>query len=401
MLDPLMLILRHPVLRLVALTVTGLGAINASVYPYQSLIAVQRVGLSERAFAAVLVLAALAGVTAALTAGIVTDRRARRRRVALLTGAVAVAGPLSMWLWPSPATLILCHGLTIPASASLYGQAFALARLACADLTAKRDGIIATLRAILSLAFVTTMLGWTLAFTLGADVMAIYTVATLAALALFALLAAMWPRDGRGTWADTPSGLSLAQALAELAQPAVLIRVGLLGAIAAGPVLYMALAPLIFDATPGRDAADVALYVGMVAGWEVPFMLALSLALRALSRGQVIALGAAVYAAHVVLMPLLAGSALIWAVPVLAGIGGAAILTLPLSYLQDLLSARPGTASALLAVQKVVGDTLAAAAFALGTLAPGYLLAAMIGGAVMVTGAVVLMWIDRARITAS
>lgn len=397
----LSIVLRNPTLRLVALTVLGVGAVNASLYPYQSLVAVQRVGLSEAAFSLVLVVAAVTGVAAALTAGIVTDRKARRRPAALLACGAALAGPLAMWLHPSPVTLILCHGLLIPASASLYGQAFALARLACADLADQRDGIIATLRALLSLAFVATMLLWSAAFSAGADVMAVYPVATVTALCLFALLWAFWPKDGRGKWEDQPSGLSVMQALGELAQPSVLIRVALLGAIAAGPVLYLALAPLVFDAAAGRDAADVALYVGMVAGWEVPFMLLLALALRHLSRGMLIALGAAVYAAHVVLMPVLVGTPLIWAVPVLAGIGGAAILTLPLSYLQDLLSARPGTASALLAVQKVVGDTLAAAAFAIGTLVPGYTLAAVLGGGVMVGGAVALMVLDRRRLSAS
>ena len=400
--DALSELWRTPALRLVALVVMGVGSINASLFPYQSLVAVQRVGLSEAAFALVLIVAAVAGVTAAITIGIVTDRRARRRAAALLTGGAALAGPVAMWLAPSPVTLILCHGLLLPSSGALYGQAFALARLACADLPApRRDALIAALRALLSLSFVATMLGWTLAFRLQADVMAVYPVAALAALGLLAVLWRLWPRDGQNAWRDLPSGLSPLQALAELAKPAVLLRVGLLGSIAAGPVLYLALAPLVFDAAPGRDAADVALYVGLVAGFEVPFMLGLSLALRHLSRGALIAMGAAIYAAHVVLMPVLADSALIWTVPILAGLGGAAILTLPLSYLQDLLSARPGTASALLAVQKVVGDTLAATAFAIGTLAPGYLLAASVGAGIMVTGALALMAVDRARLNAS
>lgn len=74
----------------------------------------------------------------------------------------------------------------------------------------------------------------------------------------------------------------------------------------------------------------------------------LSLALRHLSRGALIAMGAAIYAAHVVLMPV-----------------------------------------------------LAATAFAIGTLAPGYRLAASVGAGIMVTGALALMVLDRARLNAS
>ena len=117
--DALSELWRRPALRLVALVVMGVGSINASLFPYQSLVAVQRVGLSEAAFALVLIVAAVAGVTAAMTIGIVTDRRARRRAAALLTGGAALAGPVAMWLAPSPVTLILCHGLLLPSSGAL------------------------------------------------------------------------------------------------------------------------------------------------------------------------------------------------------------------------------------------------------------------------------------------
>ena len=70
---------------------------------------------------------------------------------------------------------------------------------------------------------------------------------------------------------------------------------------------------------------------------------------------------------YLALIPVLAPTPLIWLLPVLAGLGGAAILTLPIAYLQDLMTGRPGTGSSLMAVQKVTADTLCAATFALGT----------------------------------
>ena len=146
----------------------------------------------------------------------------------------------------------------------------------------------------------------------------------------------------------------------------------------------------------GRDASDVALFVGLVGGFEVPFMLALPVALRLLSRTALIAGGAFVYAAYLALMPVLAPTPFIWLLPVLAGLGGAAILTLPIAYLQDQMAGRPGTGSALMAVQKVTSDTLCAVVFALGSALAGPGLVALIGAGVTVAGAALLLAADRA-----
>ena len=81
----------------------------------------------------------------------------------------------------------------------------------------------------------------------------------------------------------------------------------------------------------------------------------------------------------------------------LAGLGGTAILTLPIAYYQDLLAGRPGTAGSMLALQRLVSELLAASAFALGSLIGGHTATAFLGAGVAVTGAMALLWIDRKR----
>lgn len=395
MFHALRLIAGHPTLRLIGLSMLLIGAVNASLFPYQSLVAIHRIGLSDGAFSAVLVLASALAVTAAVSAGIITDQRANRRQVAVLTALAAATGPTLMLLHPGTAALILCHGILLPVSTSLFGQLFALARLACTELEDQRDAILSTLRAGLSLTFVLVLTAWSFVFAAGVDVMAIYVTATVAGVALFLLTLTAWPRDGATLWPDPPSGLSLRQSLAEIAQGRVLLRLALLGAIASGPVLYMVLVSLVFETAAGRDAADVALFVGMVAGWEVPFMLALPVVARHLPRSSLIAAGGAAYALYLALMPVLAPFAWVWVLPFLAGLAGAAILTLPIAYLQDLMSNRPGTSSSLMAVQKVAADSFGAAAFAIGTGLGGYGLAALIGAAVAVAGCAGLLLADR------
>ncbi len=392
----LRLIFVDPSLRLVALLLMGFGIVNASLFPYQSLIAVGRVGLSDGAYALVLLLASGVAVTASLGSGIVTDQRANRRAVALVTSASLVMGPLAMLLAPGPVALVICHGLMLPVSASLYVQGFALARLACADRPEARDGVVSVLRAMLSLTFLLALLLWSLAFSRGIDVMAIYTVATAFGLGILLLVLWLWPRDGMTRWTDPPSGLGLGASLAEILHGPVMRPLACLGAITAAPALYMVLISLVFEDQAGRDASDVALFVGLVGGFEVPFMLLLPFALRHARRLTLIAAGAVVYAAFLMLIPALAPTPFVWLLPALAGLGGAAILSLPIAYLQDRMANRPGTGSSLIALQKVVSDTLCALAFAVGMSLGGLGMAALIGGLIAVLGAMLLFADDQA-----
>lgn len=390
-------ILRDPTLRLIALAMLMLGALNASVYPYQSLVGIGTIGLSEPQFALVLILASVVAVTASVLLGIFGDQRAGRRRIALATAASGAVGIALMLAAPGALAMILCHGLLLPVASSLYGQLFALARLARSENGAMRDAITGTVRSAMSLSFLGMLVFWKFAFGAGVGVMAVYVSALVAALCLTALLALFWPKDGGTAWADPPSGLNLRAAMAEMARPAILIRVLCLGAVAASGNLYMVLTTLIFDASPVRDQGDVALYVGMVAGWEVPFMLLLPRIAGRMTRQSLLAWGAGLYCVHLALLPVLADHWSVWGLTLLAGIGGTAIITLPITYYQDLLAHRPGTAGAMLAVQKLVADTMAAAAFALGTALGGFTLTAALGAAVALTGAAGLLWVDRRR----
>ena len=126
-------------------------------------------------------------------------------------------------------------------------------------------------------------------------------------------------------------------------------------------------------------------------------MLAVPQLLGRFPKVTLIALGTALYAVHLVTLPWIAGSGLVWLLILPASLGGAIILTLPIAYLQDLLADRPGAGSSLISVQRVAGDTLCAAAFALGSYASGYALAAVLGASVSLIGAVGLVLADRSK----
>lgn len=377
---------------MLALLLLLLGAHNAALYPYQSLIAIERIGLSETAFAALMALASAVAVAASVLIGMIGDHSGRRRSLALAAAVASVIGMGLMLTAPGVASLVITHGVLIPVASTLYGQGFALAGLTMAQDPALRDAVQPAIRASMSLAFLALLIFFTFAFARGLDVMAVYDAGAVMALGLLLLIALRWPADSAN---PAPQSPRLGMAFAAIARPAILLRMAMLGAVTSAAMVYMVLVSLIFDATPGRDASDVALYVGMIAGWEVPFMLALPRMAARISRVSLIALGTALYCSHLVLMPLLAGSALIWLLPAVAGLGGALILTLPIGYYQDLMHGRPGGASALIALQRLVSDICAALVFAVGMTLGGPLLTAVLGTMVALMGAFGLWRADR------
>jgi MFS transporter, SET family, sugar efflux transporter len=388
---------RDPTLRLTVLIFVLTGALISSLAPYLSLIAITRLGFSEQAYSVILVVSSVLALASSIGIGILTDQRPLRRQMALLSAFLITLGTALMWLISSKLTFVLSHAVLLPCGFTLMTLVFALSSLGTQAYPATRDTLRSAIRAAFALPFVVVLPLWSVALKSGVDVMAIYPFATVVGVVTCAVIWVSWPKDGAGTWTDAKSGLSFFQSLKEMAEMPVLFRVLLLGAVSSAGTLYIVLVGLVFTQASGRDASDAALYVGLVAGAEVPFMLAAPQLLRHFSKVMLIVAGTALYCVHLVFLPVIAATGFVWLLILPAAIGGAIILTLPIAYLQDLLAARPGAGSSLIALQRVVGDTFAAGAFALGAYAAGYGSAALIGAAVALSGAFGLLWADRAR----
>ena len=388
-------ILANPSLRLTAGLMVLQGGLACSFGPYISVLAVRQFGLGDRGYAVMMIFSTLVSVVAAVGAGIRADQTANRRRIALWSSALMMIGAGLMTVAPSPISFVAAHVVIFPLN-TLFGQLFAQSRLAAqAYDPATRDGIQATIRALFALPFVIVLPLWSWAFGHGTPVLAVYPFALVLAALILAITARSWPGPKLSDIHDRPSGLSLQQALAELASPALGLRILALGAVSAGGTAYWAIMGLALTQPDGSGTATTALYAGLVAGLEVPFMLALPAILPRFQRTHLILIGTCIFALQLLGIPLLAGSNWLWLAMIPGAAGGAITLTLPIAYLQDALGHRPGTGAALMALMKVAGDGLAAGSFALGTALSGYLLAACLAAVVTVAGALALMWADR------
>lgn len=396
MFAPFRPIVKDPALRLAALLLVLFGAHAATMGPYVSALAIKVFGLSDGAFALVLMVASVLSVSASVGLGILADQRANRRAIALGTSLMLILASALVLAGDNAVVFVIANALILPLSASIFGQLFALSRLAASTHPEKdRAAILSTLRALFALPWLVVLPIWSVAFDQGASLTAIYPVTLTLGVLILALTLAFWPRDGATRWPDPKSGLSFRESLREMANLPILSRVVALGTINGAVMLYLVVMGLVFEATPGRGAADTALYAGLLAGLEVPFMLALPVLVGRVSRTSLIWAGAALYALHLGLIPVLAPTPYVWLLTIPGAAGGAVVLTQPMAYLQDLLSNRPGAGASLMALQKLAGDAFSAAVFAIGTALAGYELAAAMGALLGVIGAGALWAMDR------
>jgi MFS transporter, SET family, sugar efflux transporter len=394
--SPIRLVLADPALRIAGAVMFLQGAVVCSMGPYFSTLAVHDFGFGDGGYAVLLTISSVLSVAAAVLAGIRADQTNNRRAIVLGAVGCLTLAMVLMTLAPSPAIFVLAMAVLLPVSSITFGQVFALARLVATSYPKdSRDSIMVVIRALFAAPFVVVLPLWSLVFARGASVQMIFPAGLAMALSMLYLVASRWPRDGQTVWTDSRSGLNLRGALAEIATSHRIGRVLALGAVNAASTVYIALVSLIMIPTIGRGPADVALYVGLVAGLEVPFMLLVPRLSKGRSRTAMIFAGAALYAIHVAMLPILAGSAFVWALVLPAAIGGAVTLTLPIAYLQDLLADRPGTGASLMAMQRLAGDAMAAICFVIGTTLSGYGMVAALGVATSLAGAFALWRADQ------
>ena len=385
---------RHPVARTGAAGILLFGFAGAATSPYQPVVAIRELGMSNAAYSLVIFAAAVANVLASVGIGLLADRRASYRRPILATTAIGAGGFATIYLLPSALVFALVAIGPLAAYGASNALIFAKVRSHAADFTrAEAEEVGALLRMMISLGWVLVpgAVGFLLAGR--ASMLPAYLIAALLALAGLAVLAGL-PADRARAPGAARAGIGDLRAFSH---PGLVLRVA--GTALASSPLHVnaAVLPLIVTGRAGGTVADVGVIVGYVALIEVVFIFVWALICRRLSMQVALAASMALYLAYLLTLASAHGMAQVHAASVLGGIAAAAIITLPIPYLLGLIAGRPGLSASLMAVNQFLAAGIGAAVFAIGTALGGYPAAAALAGAAGLLGGLLLLALDGWR----
>ncbi|MFN3507075.1 MAG: MFS transporter [Allorhizobium sp.] len=385
----------RPQLLVLALMIFAQGSAFGATIPYISVTAIGTLGMSNQAYSLLVLVSSISAVTISVSLGILSDMLGDRRHMLIAMSALGVAGYGAIYLFPTVPVFLGATSLVVPFFYATSSLLFASARLETVDLgPTDAASINATLRAIVSAAWVLTPAG--LGFALGASGSMIGAWGLASLFCLFILICALLvlktPPDRPAR--DTPAPGFFA-ALRELAARDMLIRMVSIAAFTSTLRLSGTLWPLILTLQLGGKTADVGLVAGITALMEIPFMLIWA---HFLKRHSVIGLIITAALGYGVYMAALSFASAPWHIYGLAIPGAAfaaALLALPLNYFQDLFPGRPGLGTAVLPINSFLGNGLNAAAFAIGSHYFGYSNSAWLGLALVLLGVTGLLWVER------
>lgn len=372
------------------------GLTGAATMPFLPVLGVRELGLADATLSLLLFTFSLAGLFAGVGMAVLSDMVGDRR---LLIGATALSGVIGfgmVYLVPHVAVFIFASIVLIPIAGSGYSLLFATIRADTdAMAPADRAAINAAVRAFFSGAW---MLGPALVGLWLATAVSVRPAWAIAAgISALSLVMALTIRKNasRPTTGVTRQGFVSSLLLA--AEPRILGRVAAISLIAGANILITILQPLILTQSIGGTLADVGLVAGGCAALEIPFMLVWGSLLRRYDTITLMVTGSLIYIVFMLLMGFATAPWQIYALLIPNAFGLAAILSLPLSYFQDLLVERPGLGTALNQIMQFLSQSLSALAFAIGAPLIGYSYSAFIGVGMALAGVGALVWMERQR----
>ncbi len=386
------LILKSPQIRIIVLALLGYSATIASTIPYQSVIGIKELGISNQAFAAFMFAGAIVNVAAAVSLGALSDLVRNRKPLVMLLAACGIAGYGMVYLVPTKLVFILAMLTLIPMARAAFSLLFGSVRHEMRDATPDEvTAVNSTVRATYAASWVVIpgLVGWWLAS--APSLIPAFLIASLAALFTFFLYGLFG--HPAPTTGEKKSGFLASLRL--IATAPVMIRVLIIAIGSGAHTLHSTLHPLIMTGPAHGTTRDVGIYAGLLAGLEIPFMLFWSRVARARSTSFALTAALLVYALYAVLMSFATAPWHLYAIAILNSCGAAAVLSLPISAFQDMLKDRPGLATSLVPVMTFTGSMIGSAGFAFGTWVSDYSGTALVIVTLCLAGAAGLFLTER------
>ncbi len=385
---------RHPVVRLSMIAIFLFGFTGAATSPYQSVIGIAELGLSDGFYSILIFTAAAVNVVASLWVGVLADRIGNYRILLMTVMTFGIVGYGLIYAVPMAASFVVCTLIILPVYNAMNSLLFANVR-AVANAGGGRDAaaINSGVRAAISVAWVLVPGLVALVLTGSGSMMPAYLLACLGCVANLALVYFKLPA-GKGTPPPIDRRHSFIASFAEVFSPKVFARLMAVSLITSTLHVNAAVQPLIITGAAGGKVTDIGAIVGIIAFLEVVFIFVWARIQLHLHPVTALAAGTALYAVYLTLLGFSSAPWHVYALTPLSAFAAAALISIPITYIQDLIADRPGLGSSLISVNLFLSGGLSAILFALGTRFSDYSGTSELGACAGMLGCALLIYLD-------
>jgi MFS family permease len=388
---------RLPAISMIAAGLFFTGITYASTLNYGAIVGIDTLGIPNATYAVLLMAASLVGAVASVVLGHISDQVPDRRILVIGCALMGALGFGLVFLFRNQLVFILAICVIMPFGGALFSQSFSFAR-AYNNLRnpARAEFMTSVLRTIFAVAWaiVPPFVGWIAAASSVFNVYGIAAGAYLVCAAIYAvLLRNPYAKVGIPKRQKGEAGPVQARARIE---PVILVGIAGVTLIFMATYINTVTVPLLVTVTLKGTFGELGIFAGLAAALELPFMILWGYALRWIGKHTLIIAAALLYALYLVLLSR-AGSIteILW-LQLINGPATAALMSIPISYLQDAIRGRVGLSTSLLDVVGVTSALASAALFgALTTSGPNYPLMLVVAASLAVAGAAILFAAHR------
>jgi MFS family permease len=391
----LSIVVRNPSIRVGALAILFFGFSNAATAPYQAVIGIRELGLSDGIYSLLMLVAAVINVSASVLMGIVADRLGEYRKPMLCIALFGISGYFLVYLAANAPAFIAAKLILLPIFGAMNSLIFAHVRADAKDLSPNEMiSVNSIMRATISLSWVLVpgIVGIFLAAS--NNMLSAFLLSGIFATVCFLLVAVYLPKTATPVVRNGEGRYGLMASLGEICAPRVLLRVISIALICSMLHLNDFVRALVITGPARGTVTDIGIVVGIVAGLEIVFIIMWGMVERRLAQTITLATGAIVYAVYLVLQGFATAPWHIYAQTVISGLGAAAIISIPITYLQNLIADRPGLGSSLIAVNIFLSAGVGSLVFAIGTYFSDYAGTSILGAVFGLGGIVMLFVLD-------
>jgi len=394
MTSTLLIAFRHPVVRLSMIAIFLFGFTGAATSPYQSVIGITELGLSDGVYSILIFAAAAVNVAASLWVGVLADRIGNYRILLMTVMVFGVVGYGLVYAVPVAASFVVCTLIILPVYNAMNSLLFANVR-AIANAGGGHDAaaINSGVRAAISVAWVLVPGLVALVLAGSGSMLPAYLLACLGCIANLALVYFKLPA-GNGAPPPISHRHSYLASFAKVLLPKVFARLMAVSLITSTLHVNAAVQPLIITGAAGGKVTDIGVIVGIVAFLEVVFIFVWTRIQLHLRPVTALAAGTVLYAVYLALLSFSSAPWHVYALTPLSAFAAAALISIPITYIQDLIADRPGLGSSLISVNLFLSGGLSAILFALGTRFSDYSGTSLLGALAGMAGFVLLIYLD-------